>query len=1266
MKKTLPILLLVVVVHLSSIPLGHARWTTVQLTDNDDEDFRVEINDSGNLAWWSGDMFFTEIFFYNGTKIIQLSDNDEIDYLPQINVHGHVVWTGYTGTDYEVFFYDGEETIQITHDDSSCFEPKINNHAQMVWHGRDDFDGENDDEIHFYNGTSIVNLSNNAYDDSKPQINDNGHIVWIGCPDGSNWDVFLYDGTGKQNISSGDDVSNYVYLRLNNHGHAVWQSHPAPYSLFLYNGTTSIKLLDDRKYYSPAPDINNNGQMVWVDRTDTRCEIYRYEYGSEEPPPPQNISNNSYDNLAPRINDNGHVVWQGFDGHDWEIFYHNGATATQITDNCYDDTKPRISLNGHIAWMGFDGNDDEVFLATPMPSGPADTWGATYGSLWSETGGIVRQTYDGGFILSGASRLSADTDPVLLVLKLNSGGHITWQKAYPELSGGSIQQTGDGGYIILAGNRIAKLDASGNLVWQKSYDATFQSIQELGCDGGYILAGGLGAHSGSEPDPGGDLWVARLAADGNIHWQKTYGTEDGGEKAHSIRVTSDGGYIVAGETNSWGAGAADCWILKLNPDGHPDGDGSVAWQKSYGSSHNDPATSIDYATSIDQTSDGGYIVAGTSTTLPDPTFEVVYVWVLKLNTAGDISWQKTFGNNAGSYVSVIHQTSDSGYVLAGNDGLVILPNDPVKAWALKLDAGGSILWQKAYDGPIWQNRDIAESIQETLDGGFVMGGSTDSSGMGENDLFILKLDDNGEAGDCLPLKTHNFHQTDLAAGDVVIVETTATPETTDVEVAPETSEVVSVTVFRGDPCGPLVVEGAIDLPVTGQTECYGTNTADGVIDCEGTGQDGEHQMGVAWPEPRFTANDEEETITDHLTGLLWAQDAGMPTLGDGACTGGGLTFSGKPWQDALDYIDCLNHGIGSTDFDGDYLGYDDWRLPNQHELFSLINVSYYDTTYNNSHWLWEQGFSSFIGSYWSSTTAVPYWDGYIMQNGDAWMVDSGQGNESPSEKATHYRQYTPVRSSVESPAAVPLPKTGQTSCYEYDEMDDMLIAIECDGTGQDGEFENGVVWPAPRFILNSDASVTDRLTGLIWAADARASEGSAGGECEDCLYNAYAPSANWQQALDYVICLNGLNEGAGHLGHNDWRLPNVYELRSLIDFSQNEPALPAGHPFSNINTSLYRGGYWTSTTHHGSGAVSKAWFIDFGDRGERRADSNTKTNLRSVWPVRGGKKVTSSWDLDGDGDVDGSDLSLFADGYINGTFGMGDVEGFGWAFGRSH
>ncbi len=134
-------------------------------------------------------------------------------------------------------------------------------------------------------------------------------------------------------------------------------------------------------------------------------------------------------------------------------------------------------------------------------------------------------------------------------------------------------------------------------------------------------------------------------------------------------------------------------------------------------------------------------------------------------------------------------------------------------------------------------------------------------------------------------------------------------------------------------------QGVISLPKTGQTKCY--DSSGGEIVCAGTGQDGELQVGVEWPVPRFTNLDGTAPITegevlDRLTGLVWMRDAGTPTIG--SCTGGA-----KTWQQALDYVGCLNSI--------NHLGHNDWRLPNINELESVVNAE----EANTATWLNSQG-----------------------------------------------------------------------------------------------------------------------------------------------------------------------------------------------------------------------------------------------------------------------------------------------------------------------
>jgi hypothetical protein len=160
-------------------------------------------------------------------------------------------------------------------------------------------------------------------------------------------------------------------------------------------------------------------------------------------------------------------------------------------------------------------------------------------------------------------------------------------------------------------------------------------------------------------------------------------------------------------------------------------------------------------------------------------------------------------------------------------------------------------------------------------------------------------------------------------------------------------------------------------------------------------------------------------------------------------------------------------------------------------------------------------------------------------------------------------------------------KTGQSESYEdYD----------------DGYYEKGVTWPIPRFTDNGDGTVTDNMTGLIWLEDANCSTFSAPEGWSDALSDCHGLASGSCELTD--------GSSAG-----DWRLPNVKELQSLIDFSSSNLALPSGHPFDNVE-SVY---YWSATTYVGN--IVFAWLVDMNSGG---VPTSGKSNDYYVWPVRGG------------------------------------------------
>jgi len=372
-----------------------------------------------------------------------------------------------------------------------------------------------------------------------------------------------------------------------------------------------------------------------------------------------------------------------------------------------------------------------------------DQWAKTYGGRDDDIGYKAFEKSDGsGYILAG-DNFSYDLSGDIWILDLSLSGDIVWQRTYGgsdcDLDYGGIQETGDGGYAVVAytgsfgtGNNdswILKLTSSGDIEWQRTYGGSdshnYPYTFQITSDGGYIVAGG--ARSISTADMDG--WVLKLTSSGDIEWKRTYG---GGsvDRALSIQQTEDAGYIVAGWTDSFGAGSADGWILKLTSSG------DIEWQRTYGGSE------WDSVGNIQEISSGGYIVSGSTESFGAGGSDL---WILKLTSSGDIEWQRTYGGMFGDSARSIQQTSDGGYIIAGSTGS--FGAGGTDNWILKLTSSGDIEWQRTYGG---SEGEYADSIQETGDGGYIVAGSTTSFGAlpGEFDLWVLKLSPDGEISSC--------------------------------------------------------------------------------------------------------------------------------------------------------------------------------------------------------------------------------------------------------------------------------------------------------------------------------------------------------------------------------------------------------------------------------------------------------------------------------------------------------------------------------------
>jgi len=406
------------------------------------------------------------------------------------------------------------------------------------------------------------------------------------------------------------------------------------------------------------------------------------------------------------------------------------------------------------------------------------TWQKMFGGSRGDEAYSIQQTSDDGYIVGGRSHSSDIPDTVdhggsdCYILKLDTHGEIEWHNIY----GGdehdaaySVQQTSDGGYIV-AGSYgydqngydwneyyVLKLDAQGEIEWQRTYgegDAA-HSIRQTS-DNGYIVAG----YARLDGSP--HFLVLKLDTQGEIEWQQAH-RGNAFLKKCSIQITSDGGYILSG--TSFGVldpdahSQEDAHIIKMNAQGE------IVWEKGFGGEY------ADGANAIQQTASGGYIAAGSKTIGPrDNNFHQRYNYLIHLDSAGNVTWDRTFGNGPYDEAFSVLQVSDEGFVFAGQRAIKVMSvpmfsciNFPqsrrVCAWWLmhivlgvhtnivKVDNNGIVQWQNTYGGNGYGE---ARIIRQTSDGGFILAGFSESTNIpgvenhGNSDFYILKLDENGE------------------------------------------------------------------------------------------------------------------------------------------------------------------------------------------------------------------------------------------------------------------------------------------------------------------------------------------------------------------------------------------------------------------------------------------------------------------------------------------------------------------------------------------
>jgi hypothetical protein len=372
-----------------------------------------------------------------------------------------------------------------------------------------------------------------------------------------------------------------------------------------------------------------------------------------------------------------------------------------------------------------------LFASLCSAQAPVIQWQKTFGGSGSDRAGSIDKTSDGGFIVLGASN-SNDGDVTVnhgnadyWVIKLLSTGAIQWQKS---LGGSNIEyfaavkQTPDNGYIV--------------------------------CGSSLSVDGDITGHHGDTTHS--DFWIVKLTSTGSIQWQKSFGGTNS-DAAYNITLTSDGGYLAVGATLSADGDVsghhgsyADYWAVKISSTG------SMEWQKCYG------GTQPDVATSVQQTADGGYIIGGYSFSIDGDvtghhgTISTSDYWIIKISASGTLLWQKSLGGTLDETSGEIRQTFDGGYIIGGytssTNGDVSGPLGNSDVWVAKLSSAGTIQWKKNYGGSSWESWGLDQtpvSIQQTADSGYLLLSSTMSNdGMvtanhGSFDIWLTKITSSG-------------------------------------------------------------------------------------------------------------------------------------------------------------------------------------------------------------------------------------------------------------------------------------------------------------------------------------------------------------------------------------------------------------------------------------------------------------------------------------------------------------------------------------------
>jgi hypothetical protein len=879
-----------------------------------------------------------------------------------VNDHDHLVWDSYKLAPYweAIGFGDGgSEVVVIAEGPCGLGDPDLNNHDFIVWAGAG-CDGGSDGEIYVYNPNTetTIQLTRNSVEDRNPVINDRNDIVWQSGEEGGR-EIYLaryYRGPLKQWAKSygGLDWDSAHQVSVTPGGNYVVSGTTGSWSagrddFWVFSLDPDGSFLRQNAYGGPEIDVA--GTVLYVPEEDTTVAAFNTQsYGA-----------GNGDICLMELNQGLPLRQKTFGGAEQDTV--SALKAHVIDANSW------FFLAGNTGSFGAGGPGDVWLLKVDElgdvgPSYP-DTWQKRYGT---PEGGehvyAMLPTSDNGAILVGLAYPAPAGNTDFLVLKVNEDGDVgashpgTWQMTYggPDADmARCVRQTPDGGYIVAGSSYsflvaglswdvwVLKLDAQGEIEWQKVYgsaaDDSVSAIEET-WDGGYILAGSAGR---SGPPARRDGWMMKIDGEGNIVWKKSYSGQDflSYDTLEDVKPTVDNGYVAVGMTDSYGFGDREAWVLKTDENGEV-GDCPFL-------------VVSDWEVMVQATSEAGVPFEGTVTDT-DVTGSPSDVTVTETAAVdGDVCEPEPRVGLARTGQTTSHRPGDDGELEMGapwpaprftqNTDGTMLDNLTGLSWLTDANCANTIELEHESDDTVLPDRRMTwtRGLQFVAE---INAGTHDIRPCKPGAQAHLSHDD-WRVPNIVELESlTNFEVEDQAAWlnsqGFVNVEpgepgNPATSEYWSSNTSPGAKGAApTIRMSDGSIDGGLkdhyhhyiwpVRGGPRDYPdsgfpanlwETGQTESY----------YEPGGDDGALQWGIPWPDPRFRDN-EDGTVTDLLTGLMWLKDF--------ACLGE------TDWEGAFAAVADLNANPGGVSCEGygedpEEPTYDDWRVANRREFFSLVD-----------------------------------------------------------------------------------------------------------------------------------------------------------------------------------------------------------------------------------------------------------------------------------------------------------------------------------------